>query len=42
MNIAYNNELRTYLIGQDFETPLETLEELDVVRDVFLFQGVCV
>ena len=39
MNLFYNNELRTHLIGQEFETPLQTLEDVDFARNTFIIIG---
>ena len=45
MNFFYCNELRSHLIGQEFETPKETMADVDVVRDNWSFmhdiQGEC-
>ena len=39
MSIAYNNELRSHLIGQEFEEPLETMDDVDLARDMFITSG---
>ena len=42
MSIFYINELRNHLIGQDFETPLEYMRDIDIVRDICLFAGAAI